>query len=553
MVPGLALPVFSQVFIDDILGKGYTDWLVRLLVLMGGILLFKEALSYYRDLLLQKLRAKMTLLSVRDFLEHMFRLPAAFFDQRAAGDLVSRVGSNEEVSAFLAGDLAETILNIFTAVFYLIILLLYSPVMTMIGLLQILFSVLAMAMSSQTLKDETIRLQMTQGRVSGAVSAGLGITDSIKASGMEAQYGKRLMGYQAEHAGFEQALTRRQKILSIIPETAGKIVDVLLLLVGGLMVIRGEMTIGMLVAYNALYDSFCAPVNALVGFFHQLQQLRSNIARVEDIERHGKSPEYTRKAQAEPAQGRLQGAIELRGVSFGYNVIRAPIVHQFDVSIRQGETVAFVGASGCGKSTMAKLISGLYEPWEGEVLYDGIAGKDVPLQTLHGSIATVSQDIHLFSGSIRDNLTMWDDSILDEDIEDALRDACLHDFVMQLPGGYDYRLEEEGRNLSGGQRQRLEIARALAGRPSILVMDEATSALDPIVEKQIMDNVRRRGCTCVLVAHRLSTIRDCSQIIVMQGGRIVQKGTHASLMREEGCYAALIRHQTQGSAPAQGI
>ncbi|MBQ2948416.1 MAG: NHLP family bacteriocin export ABC transporter peptidase/permease/ATPase subunit [Clostridia bacterium] len=543
VIPGLILPVLSQVFIDDVLGNGYKDWLTRLLVFMGGCILLKEALRYYRSLVLEKLKTKMILVSCRDFLTHMFKLPISFFDQRYTGDLVSRMMNNAEVSKFLAGDLAETVLNFITACFYLIILVLYSPVMTLVGLMKVIICIVGVAVSARSLKDATIKLQMSAGRLNGAVSSGLGITDSIKASGMEMEYGNRILGHQAKFANCEQELMRRQQMLDMIPDAMGQIVDVLLLLVGGMLVIRGQMTMGMLVAYNALYDSFCEPVDKLVGFFGSLQQLRSNISRVEDIEKHEQSICFAQPQNMRAMTGKLQGNIELRDISFGYSVIQPPVVEHFHFKLYSGETIAFVGASGCGKSTISKIVSGLYRQWDGEVLFDGIAQHEIPRNVFCNSVATVSQDIHLFSGTIRDNLTMWDSTILEADLERAAKDACIYDFIMQQPGRYDYMLSEGAQNISGGERQRLEIARALAKKPSVLIMDEATSALDPLVEKKIMDNIRLRGCTCVIVAHRLSAIRDCSQIVVMEKGRIVERGTHLSLMREEGCYARLMREE----------
>ena len=539
--PGLVLPVLSQVFIDDILGNGY-DWLTKLLVFMGCCILMKEGLSYYRAVLLQKLKTRMTLMSSQRFMLHTLHLPISFFDQRYTGDIANRMANNQELNDFLAGDLAQTVLNMITACFYLVVLILYSPFMTAMGMIKVGVCLAAVAMSSRSLKDSTVKLQMAGGKLSGAISAGLSITDSIKASGVEAAYSNRILGHQAKHAGLLQELTRRQEMLAMVPDAAGKIVDVLLLLLGGMMVIHGQMTMGMLFAFNSLYDSFCEPVDALVSFFLSTQQMRSNIARVEDIECYPQDEQYdTAKAKEQvDVKGKLQGHIELREIAFGYNPTVAPIIQDFSIALQCGESVAFVGASGCGKSTISKVISGLYHPWAGELLFDGIPQQKIPGNVLNTSIATVSQDICLFSGTVRENLIMWDRSILEEDMVQAAKDACIHDFIVQQPGGYDFLLDENARNLSGGQRQRLEIARALALNPSILVMDEATSALDPIVEKKIMDAIRRRGCTCVIVAHRLSAIRDCNQIVVMKDGKIVERGNHKSLMKADGYYASLM-------------
>ena len=402
-------------------------------------------------------------------------------------------------------------------------------------MISVLASIVAAVIANKIIANATMKLQMSGGKLFGAVCAGLSITDTIKASGVEAQYSHRLLGHQALYATQNQELRKSQQIISAIPSTFGKLTDVLILMVGAIMAIRGDFTVGMLIAFNSLFDSFSDPVNKLVSFFEKVQTLKANINRVDDIEKYPAEKKAVDKAEAGTG-AKLSGNIELRDVSFGYNTLNPPVVSGFSFVLHSGETIAFVGSSGCGKSTISKVISGLYHPWNGEVMMDGRNIDTIPENILHASVSTVSQNIMLFSGTVRDNLTMWNSVILEEDMIEAAKDACIHDFIMQQPGGYNYILEENGTNLSGGQRQRLEIARALATKPTILIMDEATSALDPLVEKQIMDNIRRRGCTCVIVAHRLSTIRDCTQIVVMKKGEIVQRGTHESMMREENSY-----------------
>lgn len=535
VIPGLILPVLSQIFIDDVLGKGYQEWLIRILVFMGGCLVLKEGLSYYRSVILTKLKSKMTLISGYRFLSHMFKLPMTFFDQRYTGDLSNRISNNDSINDFMAGDLAETVLNLIIALFYLILLIYYNPVLTLIGLISVAVSIGAAIIANKIISNATMKLQMSGGKLFGAICAGLSITDTIKASGIENQYSLRILGHQALYASQSQELRRSQQIISAIPSAVGNLSDVLILMVGAIMAIQGRFTVGMLIAFNSLFDSFSQPVDKLVGFFEKVQTLKANISRVDDIEKY---PAETKQPATELVNmsAKLTGTIELKSVSFGYSALKPPIVSDFSFILRSGESIAFVGSSGCGKSTISKVISGLYSPWEGEVMLDGRNMKSIPTSVLHASISTVSQNIMLFSGTIRDNLTMWNDVILEEDLIRAAKDACIHDFIMQQPGGYNYRLEENGANLSGGQRQRLEIARALATKPSILIMDEATSALDPVIEKQIMDNIRQRGCTCIIVAHRLSTIRDCDQIVVMKQGRIVQRGTHETMMQEKNSY-----------------
>lgn len=540
--PGLVLPVLSQVFIDDVLVGGYTDWITKILVFMGFLVSLKAGLHFYRDLVLQKLRSKMALTSGMSFLAHMLRLPMSFFDQRYAGDLVNRMQNNMEISEFLAGDLAETILNILVAAFYLVILFIYSPVMTLIGLLNVGVCILVVVASKQFISNASIKQQMSGGKLYGAVCAGLSITDTLKASGAENEYVSRVLGYQVKNANLIQEQTRFQKIISAIPSAAGNITDVLHLLVGGVLVINGTLSMGMLSAFCSLFDSFIEPVNSLVSFAQKIQTLKASINRVEDVHKYPEDIRYEEVAQSGENHKKLNGDIMLQDIAFGYSKLKQPLVEHFSFQLNSGESIAFVGPSGCGKSTVSKLISGLYRPWSGQILVDGHPMNQLPRECLSASIATVSQNITLFTGSIRDNLTMWNKAILEEDMIAAAKDACIHDFIISCPGGYDYNLSENATNISGGQRQRLEIARALATKPSILIMDEATSALDPIVEKQVMDNIKRRGCTCVIVAHRLSAIRDCNQIVVMRDGKIVQRGSHKTLMTEEGYYKSFVQN-----------
>ena len=539
VLPGLILPVLSQVFMDDVLGLGYRDWLTRVLVFMGACLILKGGLTYFRSLILAKLKGKMTLISGYRFLSHLFRLPMTFFDQRYTGDLVNRMSNNNDINEFLAGDLSETVLNLITALFYAVILVFYSPVLTGIGVVSLAVSIIVAVVANKHIMNATMKLQMSAGKLSGAVCAGVSITDTIKASGVEKDYSTRILGYQAINATQNQELKRFQQIVSAIPDTVGKLTDVVILMVGALLAIQGQFTTGMLVAFSSLFDSFSDPVNKLVGFFENLQTLKSNVCRVDDINRYPQ--EAQRPETAAGVASKLSGDVTLDDISYGYSILKPPIVQHFSFHLNSGETIAFVGSSGCGKSTVAKVVSGLYRPWSGKVLFDGKDLAEIPDAVLHASVSTVSQNIVLFSGSIRDNICMWNSAVLEEDMIQAAKDACIHDVIMKLPGGYDYPLEENGANLSGGQRQRLEIARALATKPSILIMDEATSALDPLVEKEVMDNIRRRGCTCIIVAHRLSTIRDCTQIVVMRNGTIHQRGTHESLMREEGYYRTFVQ------------
>ena len=541
VVPGMVVPIFSQFFIDEILLGTHDDWMSAFLAVMGFTILFKQGLTYWRGMLLEKFQNKMALMSAHEFLSHMLRLPMSFFDQRYSGDLSQRVENNNSVSEFLAGDLAETVLNIFVAAFYLIVLLIYSPVLTIIGIANVVFNILVVKVSSDSISNLTMKYQQDQGKLTGNLFAGLNITSTLKASGAENEYVSRIQGNYAKTILLEQNLGKRQEIINAIPDAANEITSVLVLLFGGLLVISGQLTAGMLVAYTSLLDSFTDPVNSLVSFVQKIQTLKSDMSRVEDIMNYEKDGKFS-DTETVPMSLKLQGNVELDNIAYGYSILEKPLVENFSFTLENGKSIAFVGASGCGKSTVSKIVSGLYQPWEGEVRMDGVPLDKIPAEIITSSVSTVSQEITLFSGTIKDNLTMWNNSVMDVDLVRAAKDACIHDVITSKPGAYDYKLSEGGTNMSGGQRQRLEIARALVTNPTILIMDEATSALDPVVEKKIMDNIKRRGCTCVIVAHRLSAIRDCDEIIVMDRGKIVQRGTHEELSQVEGHYQRLIQN-----------
>jgi ABC-type bacteriocin/lantibiotic exporter with double-glycine peptidase domain len=471
----------------------------------------------------------------------MFRLPMSFFDQRYSGDLAQRVDNNNNVSTFLAGELAETVLNIFVAAFYLILLLVYSPLLTLIGIFNVVFNMVVVKLSSNSISSMTMKFQQDQGKLVGSLFAGLNITATLKASGAESGYVSRIQGNYAKTTLLEQKIGKRQEILNAIPTAANEITSVLVLMLGGLLVIKGNLTAGMLVAYTSLLDSFTDPVNKLVQFVQKIQTLKADMSRVEDIMKYEEDGKF-KETKKVPMTMKLEGVVDLEDISFGYSILENPLVEGFNFHLNSGSSIAFVGASGCGKSTVSKIVSGLYLPWGGEVRMDGVPVANIPKEILSSSISTVSQEITLFSGTIKDNLTMWNKSVMDVDIVKAAKDACIHDVITSKPGAYDFKLAEGGSNLSGGQRQRLEIARALVTNPSILIMDEATSALDPVVEKEIIDNIKRRGCTCVIVAHRLSAIRDCDEIIVMDRGKIVQRGNHEELAKVDGHYQRLIQN-----------
>ncbi len=538
--PGLLTPIFSQIFIDDILIGGSTDWLKILIIAMLGSALFQAGITFYRNTILVKLQNKLALISAHGLLSHMFRLPMSFFDQRYAGDIASRVSNNNSVAEFIAGDLAQSILNLIVSAFYLILLLSYSPLLTLIGIGSIIINFTIIKFTSDTISRSIMKMQQDQGKMTGVIFSGINIITTLKASGVENQYASRVLGYYAKSSVQKQSYGKLQQIVNSVPEITSQICNILVLMIGGVFVIQGKLTAGMLIAFNTLLAAFIAPVNELVGFVQKIQQIKADMSRVDDILRHEEDEVFRESEEKVERTGKLSGQIELHDISFGYSKLEKPLIEGFNFKLQSGKSIAFVGASGSGKSTVSKIISGLYMPWSGDITVDGDSLRNIPSEIQSSSISTVSQEISLFSGTIHDNITMWNDTLRDEDILQAAKDACIHDVITKRPGAYDSYLSEGGRNLSGGQRQRLEIARALVSNPTILIMDEATSALDPMTEKEIMDNIKRRGCTCIIIAHRLSAIRDCDEIIVMDKGKIVQRGTHEELMNLPGHYQKLI-------------
>ncbi|AFY34444.1 NHLP family bacteriocin export ABC transporter peptidase/permease/ATPase subunit [Calothrix sp. PCC 7507] len=548
VIPGLAMPTFSQVFVDNVLIQRRHEWLSPLIL---GIIITAAVTGLLTLLQLQSLRRMRIKLSVSmssQFLWHILRLPVSFYDQRFAGEISSRVNLNDSLASILSGRLATTAIAVVTVIFYAIVMLQYDKILTSIGIAFVVINLLALQWVSRRRVDANMRLQQDQGKVAGVSISGLQSMETLKASGLESDFFSRWAGYYAKSVNSQQEMDITNQTLGVLPSFLSTMSSMLLITIGGLRVMEGHLSIGMLIAFQGLMQQFLLPVNNLVSLGSDLQKVEGDITRLDDVLRNPVDPQVDREMEnvqlaASQPTVRLQGYVELRNVTFGYNRVGQPLITNFNFSLKPGQRVALVGGSGSGKSTVAKLVAGLYEPWEGEILFDGQPRPQIPRQVLVNSLALVEQDIFLFAGSVRDNLTLWDTTVPTSYVVRACQDAAIHDVVISLPGGYNAELLEGASNLSGGQRQRLEIARALVNNPAILVMDEATSALDSETEKIIDRKLRQRGCTCIIVAHRLSTIRDCDEIIVLERGKVVQRGTHDELKEVEGAYLRLIRSE----------
>jgi NHLM bacteriocin system ABC transporter peptidase/ATP-binding protein len=559
-VPRLAVPGFTQVFVDEILVSERSDWIRPLVLGMVLIGVARSFLAWLRLTYLRKLMLKLSVTMSGQFLWHILRLPVGFYAQRFAGEISSRVQLNDKVADVLSGRLATTVIDAVMMVFYFLIMLQYDPVLTSVAIGFAAINFFALQWLSRTRVDANMKLAQEYGKFNGVATASIQTIETIKASGLESDSFAKFAGYYAKALNAQQELALQTQILTIIPTLLTALTTASILVVGGFRVMNGSLSIGMLVAYQSLTGSFLQPVNSLVNFGSLLQDLEADLNRLDDVLQNTVDAEALRGAGEQGSKGageqgsrgalenyqlpisfRLQGYVELRNITFGYSRVDNALIENFSLSLEPGLRVAIVGGSGSGKSTIAKLVCGLYEPWQGEIYFDGVPRTQIPRSVLANSLAMVEQDIFLFAGTVRENLTLWDSTVSQADLVRACSDATIHDLIESLPGGYDAKLIEGGMNISGGQRQRLEIARAMVRNPAVLVLDEATSALDAQTELIIDRNLRRRGCSCIVIAHRLSTIRDCDEIIVLEQGKVVQRGTHEELWDSGGKYANLLR------------
>ncbi len=547
VVPGLVIPTFSRVFIDDYLVGGRRAIVTPLLIGIGLTALLRMALTYLQEYYLLRLETKLALRTSTHFFNHILRLPVSYFAQRYAGEIGSRLQINDKVAETISGKLATTVVDSLLVVFYAVLMMLYDVPLTLVCIVIALLNVGGMKLVARRRVDASRRLQQDYGKLMGTAMNGLQLLETIKATGGESEFFARWAGYQAKALRSQQELDTLSQLLNAVPPFVSNLTTALILLMGSMKVMDGGMTVGMLVAYQSLMASFNKPLATLVSFGATVQELEADMNRLDDVLRFPMDEQYRRDGRPtgglrETQVPKLAGDVELRDVTFGYSPLDPPLIENFNLKVRPGRRVAIVGRSGSGKSTISKLLAGLYKPWSGQILFDGVPVDKLPPELVRNSLAFVDQDIFLFGGTVSDNVTMWDSTLPRATVTRACRDAAIDDDIQARADKYDARVEEGGRNFSGGQRQRLEIARALVGDPTILALDEATSALDPATELWVDEAVRRRGCTCLIIAHRLSTIRDADEIIVMERGKIVQRGSHEELKDQPGLYAELIKH-----------
>ena len=543
-VPGLALPAMLAAFIDEVLIGENGSWVGPLLVGLGAVCVIRGVLTWTQRYLLARMETKLAVAATTRFVWHLLTLPMPFFDQRYAGDIASRVASNDRLAALVSGELAVNLVNLLTVSIYAAAMLAYDVQLSVVAIGLAVGNLAILRLSAGPRERSSHRMMRERGRLAGASANGIQTIETLKGGGAEGDFFARWSGIQANALNAQQRLG----VVEITAQTATTILSqlsaVAVLGFGALRVADGALTVGGVVAFQSLLLSFASPLAGLARFGAELQSVKADMARLDDVLNHEADPraaEGIAEAAPETDAPPPCGAVEAEGITFGYSVSDPPVIVDFSLSIAPGQRVAIVGASGSGKSTVAKILCGLLEPWAGTVRIDGQPIREIPPARFAEIVAHVDQEVTLFEGTARENVTLWDPTADDRAVVAALRDAVIHQLFASKPLKHGSPVDEDGRNLSGGQRQRLEIARALVRDPAVLILDEATSALDPLTEARIDDRLRQRGCTCLIVAHRLSTIRDADEILVLERGRIVQRGVHDRLMEEDGPYRTLVR------------
>lgn len=540
-ITGIAMSGFSRVFIDRLLTGNDPDWLFPFIIGLSGLAIVQLAAEWIKSIYSLKINGKMAIVGNMSYMWKVLRLPMKFFSQRMAGDIQQRKESNASIAGSLTNTLAPLVLETAMMIFYLVVMIRYSLLLTVIGVASIIGQVFVSRIISKKRVNITRVMMRDSGKLASATVSGIEMIETIKSSGAENGFFEKWSGYQASVNTQNVRFQRINSYLGMIPPILTQLANSAVLILGVYLCMTGEFTVGMVMAFQGFLGSFMTPAQTLISAGQTFQELRTEMERVEDVMKYPTDVEFNDDDIDEDADyDKLSGTVELKNVTFGYSRLAPPLLENFSMKLEPGSRVAFVGASGCGKSTLAKLISGLYEPWEGEILFDGKHINEINRSVFTGSVAVVDQDITLFEDTIENNIKMWDNTIEDYEMMMAARDAQIHDDIMQREGGYRYKVIEGGRDFSGGQRQRLEIARVLAQDPTIIIMDEATSALDAKTEYEVVEAIKQRDITCIVIAHRLSTIRDCDEIIVFDHGKVVERGTHEELMALDGAYTKLI-------------
>ncbi len=538
---GMLNPAFQRVFLDQLLSGRTPGWVTPFLILVTAVVVIQMTAAVVERIFSLRMEGKLAITSNSEYMWHILRLPVEFFSQRMTGDIAMRKQTNATIASTMINTFTPLVLNTGMMFFYLFVMLRYNVFLSLIGITSLLLnSALSKYISNKKINISRVRMRDAAKLQSTTVS-GIEMIETIKASGVEDEFFARWAGYQASVNRQDMTDQHITQYYGLILAFVTLISNELILALGLLLTMMGHFSVGLLFGFQTLLTSFSAPVTQLTSARDLIREMRTDMERIEDVLEYPTDVDPDSiSLNEEISYTKLSGKVEMKNVTFGYSPLAKPLIENFNMTIEPGQKIAFVGASGCGKSTIAKLLTGLYKPWSGEILFDGKRIEEIDRNLFTGSVAKVDQEVTLFEDTIAANIKMWDSSIENFEMILAARDARIHSDIIARDGGYHCVLKENGKDLSGGQRQRLEIARVLAQDPTVLIMDEATSALDARTEAEVVNSVHERGVTCIVVAHRLSTIRDCDEIIVMDQGRVVERGTHKELYAKGGLYKELV-------------
>ena len=539
---GIISPAFSRTFLDRLLTGSNPEWLTPFMLLFGVMIVISVVVGWISAVYSLRIQGKMTSYGSASYLWKVLRLPMQFFTQRLSADIADRQATNANIASTLVRTFAPLAIQAGMMVFYLVVMIRYSPLLSLIGVGAILLNLGVSSIVTAKRINITRVQQRDAAKLSSATMSGISMIETIKSSGAENGFFGRWAGYQASVNSQSVQYTRLNLFLGTLPSAITAVANLAVLGIGVMLVVQGHFSKGMVMAFQSFLSSFMAPASSLISAGQSMQEMITQIERVDDVMSYQEDPAFSPREKKEEYQ-KLSGAIELKNITFGYSRLGKPLITDFSMTVKPGQKIAFVGRTGCGKSTLAKLISGLYRPWSGSITFDGVPIEDIDRDVFIGSVSVIDQDITLFEDTVSENIKMWDDSIEDFEVTLAARDAGIYDDIVTRDGGFSHKLLDGGRDLSGGQRQRLEIARALSQDPTICIMDEATSALDARTEHEVIRSINDRGITCIIIAHRLSTIRSCDEIIVLDKGRIVERGTHDELFALGGMYTSLVSNE----------